>query len=112
MVRVSREPVSQHLRVGSGTSLPGVFLLLQHQHCCPLAHHEPVSAGKRISGVGVYYTYGQQLVPQHCGIVSRAGLFGPGLRLSKCFGPISGLHTNVFRNHGRFFRQLLLNQSS
>ena len=33
-------------------------------------------------------------------VVSRAGLFGSGsgLSLSKCFGPISGLHTELFYN--------------
>jgi len=33
-------------------------------------------------------------------VVSRAGLFGlgSGLSLSKCFWPISGLHTKLFYN--------------
>jgi len=31
-------------------------------------------------------------------VVSRARLFGSGLSLSKCFDPISGLHTKLFNN--------------
>jgi len=31
-------------------------------------------------------------------VVNRAGLFGSGVGLSKCFGPIAGLHTNIFNN--------------
>ena len=46
----------------------------------------------------------QGAVPPQCTtvlaslLVSRAGLFGPSVSLSKYFGPIAGLHTKFFNN--------------